>query len=51
MKHYLVAQILCLFCLQKIFANNNNFISSNLIEEYQVSSERYITDSGGKNIY
>ena len=48
MKYYLVAQILCLFCLQKIFANSNNFISSNSIEDYQVSSERYITDSGGK---
>ena len=48
MKHYLVVQILCMFCLQKMFASSNNFISSNLVEEYQVSSERYISDSGGK---
>jgi len=34
--------------MQKIFPQENNFTDGNSIEDYQVSSERYITDSGGK---
>ena len=48
MKHYLIMQVLLLFCMQKIFAKENNFNYKNPIEDYQVSSERYITDSGGR---
>ena len=48
MKNYIVLQVLLLFHMQKIFGQENNFIYSNSIEDYQVSSERYITDSGGK---
>ena len=48
MKDYLILQVLLLFCMPKIFAKENNFNYNNSIEDYQVSSERYITDSGGK---
>jgi len=48
MKNYLVLQILLLFYTQNIFGQENSFVASNIIEDYQVSSEKYITDSGGR---